>query len=425
MNVRGLTSRLLFMTLMISSLAYSQVSKIDFRRNQERELNRSETKTIVEKNSILQKRVEKRKELEKGIIELDAMESSLNPDDYLVGPGDILSINILSSLPEYFETIISPEATVDLPGFATLDVEGLTLSQAKKKIQSSITGVYIQSEVFVSIISLRLIKVFLTGEVLAPGAVATKSMDRVIDLILKLGGVTQLGLFNEIHIKSNDGSEKIINGYQYTLEGDNSFNPLLKNGDVIFVPKADIITQTVTIQGASLKQGLYPFISGETVYDFLNRYSDFGEKTNIDIITISRRIENDSENILINLKNRSSDKSDIKLAAGDILNISFLPEVYIYGEVKYPGSYPYVSGYSMLDYIGLAGGNTLDGSHKAYIMRHENKIKSLDTKIKRGDIIIVPRSYKSVIVGRLSILQVSYTFISTLISIFVLREALN
>ena len=425
MNVRGLTSRLLFMILMISSLAYSQISKINFQKDQEREINNRQTEAILGKNTLLKGRVESRRQLEKGISVLDAVDKSIDPDTYLVGPGDILSINILSISSEYFKTIISPEATIDLPGFLTLDVDGLTLSQVKSRIISSISKVYTKSEVYVSITSLRPIKVYLTGEILYLGAVDVKSVDRVIDLILRVGGITQLGLFNEIHIKSNDGTEQIINGFRYTQNGDNSSNPLLKNGDVIFVPKADIATQTVTVQGASLKLGLYPFINGETVYDFLNRYHDFGKKINIDFITLSHRTQKSSETISFGLRDHSADKSDIKLISGDILDISFLQEVYIYGEVEKPGNYSYRSGYSVIDYIGLAGGATEDGNSEGYILRSEKKIKDRFTKVKRGDIIIVPRSLKSFFVGSLSVLEVSYTFVTTIVSIFILSEALR
>lgn len=72
---------------------------------------------------------------------------------------------------------------------------------------------------------------------------------------------------------------------------------------------------------------------------------------------------------------------------------------YILGEVKTPGSYPYVGGLNVLSAIAIAGGTTYRANRSYVMIQHagENGMHRYDLKssvpILPGDIIEVPRRY--------------------------------
>ena len=72
---------------------------------------------------------------------------------------------------------------------------------------------------------------------------------------------------------------------------------------------------------------------------------------------------------------------------------------YILGEVKSPGSYPYVSGMTVVTAVALAGGYTYRAKKdRAYITRAddpEKKEQRADpiTRVYPGDVITIPERF--------------------------------
>lgn len=73
--------------------------------------------------------------------------------------------------------------------------------------------------------------------------------------------------------------------------------------------------------------------------------------------------------------------------------------IYIIGEVKNPGRYPYVSGMTILTAVALAGGYTYRAkTNKAFIthaqhIRKNKKTASQDAEVLPGDVIEIPEKY--------------------------------
>ena len=79
------------------------------------------------------------------------------------------------------------------------------------------------------------------------------------------------------------------------------------------------------------------------------------------------------------------------------------------GYVKEPGAFEFIPGFTISDYISMAGGNTIEGNPKRAIIFHtDGSIEnSEDLILSRGDVIVVPSTYLNSFVGRLSILQIT------------------
>jgi protein involved in polysaccharide export with SLBB domain len=87
---------------------------------------------------------------------------------------------------------------------------------------------------------------------------------------------------------------------------------------------------------------------------------------------------------------------DLVLEDGDALTIPLVAtKVAVGGEVNEPGEFPYSSDLSVVQYIGLAGGPTRDGSvDRVVVYSPDGRARDAgrDMRINRGDVIVVRKS---------------------------------
>ena len=96
------------------------------------------------------------------------------------------------------------------------------------------------------------------------------------------------------------------------------------------------------------------------------------------------------------------------LKPGDQIHVQESKAVFVTGFVENPGRYQYFIGFSVEDYLGLAGGNLKTGDmSKVQIQHTDNTISvGIHHQLNRGDIIYVPQANLSKLVGDLSVLQI-------------------
>jgi protein involved in polysaccharide export with SLBB domain len=373
----------------------------DFRTKKQEAKEKRATDSIQRSSTILEERIKARRALEKSLFELDVVDSWVDPEEYLIGPGDILAINLSGGFPLYLEVLVSAEGLVDVPGHFSVNVKGKTLSESKALLQNKMQDYYKDAEISVNLVGIRPMKVYVLGEVYSPGSCLSKPTDRLFDVLARIGGAKRLANLNAIQI-FRDTDTLLINGLQYQLEGNLAANPRLFDGDVIFVSPAVLNEETVTVQGGVLEPGLYPIYPGQSLYNFLSRYINFSEDAELGLISITRSGTGglDVHTFDMNTPQVSNEIREFLLRAGDLLEISIFSEVYVQGEVNLPGSFPFVRSYNAIDYIGMAGGHTDKGSRHKVIITHQDGTESqgYSTIIKRGDRIFVPFSEEQVYV---------------------------
>jgi polysaccharide export outer membrane protein len=92
-------------------------------------------------------------------------------------------------------------------------------------------------------------------------------------------------------------------------------------------------------------------------------------------------------------------KQNVELRDGDTIFVPRAEEIYVFGEVKNPGSYPIKSGTTVLQALSLAGGVTPNGAMgRIRVARIVDKLKvevkvKLTDLVRPGDTIIVPERY--------------------------------
>jgi len=334
------------------------------------------------------------------------LENTISADQYIVGPGDQLAINIISSDGVFNYILeVTPTGELLLPLIGLIKLDQLSLNEAIRQIKELGKTKSENSKLEITLVKLRKFKVLVTGAVEESGFVVVSAIDRLSTVIHESGGFRTLAKEFEIEIIDTDGTSKIVNYLQYLKNGDLSQNPVINTGDQINVPFGDFDTESVLVRGAIEENGYDIIEPNETIRSFIQRSINFDENAFLDKIYISR-----GNNIVQEVD--ASEFNQFILKAGDEIDIPENRAVFVTGFVKNPGRYNYFIGLSIEDYIGLAGGSLQDGDPDRANIQHLDKIieRGLYLPAQRGDIIYVPQRRINMMVGKLSLLQIiSYT----------------
>ncbi len=159
---------------------------------------------------------------------------------YLLGPGDRLSIKVFNAEQYGTEATVLPDGTINLPVVGNIRVAGLTPLQAQAEI-SQLYSPYLQRPIVtLSLTGFRPLQVGVAGEVTRPGAYtiaidATGRFPSVTQAIQQAGGLTQAAAIGQIELR-REGQVIPIDLEALTRYGDLSQDPMLLDGDSIFIP---------------------------------------------------------------------------------------------------------------------------------------------------------------------------------------------
>ncbi len=296
---------------------------------------------------------------------LSATEGSIDPDIYLLGPGDRIFISISGLEEIVFSLFINQEGNLYIPKVGGIDLKSKTLSQGKEKIIEAINRYYRNVEVFVTLIDFRKIKVSLLGNVKKPSSMILIANSRLIDAITKSDGLLETSNYRNIKIISQ-GKENTYDLLAYLRFGDKTNNPFLLEGDIIIVDKVD---KAVSIYGEVKYPGIYEFVEGESIMELLNLaggYTNKAKKDTIEVISFDERGYNQISRYyaLNQLENNTT-----KLTNQDRVIVRQIPEYYldryvkVEGFVNYPGWYKIIEdSTSLKEIINEAGGFLKDAS---------------------------------------------------------------
>ena len=338
----------------------------------------------------------KRKSLEREFI----LEDAIDPKTYIIGPGDVVLINLWGEQEKEFEVMVLPEGNVILPSIGSLMVNGLTLEKMDKLIKEKAMRYYTGSQITVSLGDIRTFKVHVTGEVVKRGSYNASPVDRVSQVINMAEGVTSWANRRKIEIRHLDGSIEICNLLEFEIKGNIENNPFVKGGDIIHVPRVSLSLGMVLVSGNVKSPGYYQLYKGETIGDLIERINVVKETTDWEDSYIKRTITSSEEKIInipldfIDSNNDDEIPEEFLLKNNDHIYLPLrINEVYVYGAVKNAGSYPFYSNMISADYAGLAGKaeRAAPNSEIKVIKKGTNEVlKGGGVIIERGDKIEVP-----------------------------------
>lgn len=356
------------------------------------------------------------------------LEDAIDPKTYIIGPGDIILINLWGEQEKEFEVMVLPEGNVIVPNIGSLMVNGLTLEKMDKLIKEKVMRYYPESQITVSLGDIRTFKVHVTGEVVNRGSYNASPVDRVSQVINMAEGTTSWANRRKIEIRHLDGSIDIFNLLEFEIKGNIENNPFVRGGDIIHVPRVSLSLGMVLVSGNIKSPGYYQLYKGETIGDLIERINVVKETTDWEDSYIKRTTISSEEKIInipldfIDSNNADDVPEEFLLKNNDHI---YLPKkidvVYVYGAVKNAGSYPFYSNMISADYAGLAGKTERAAPNlKIKVIKKgtNNVLKGGDVIIERGDKIEVP-------LKRMETAKDYLQFIGTITSVLIAAKAVG
>jgi polysaccharide export outer membrane protein len=219
--------------------------------------------------------------------------------DYLVGPGDVLSITVYDNDDLKTKVRVSSNGTIVMPLLGQVNVNKLSVSAITEKITGLLANGYIvnpQVNVFVD--EFRSKRVVILGNVRNPGLIELNGPTTFLELISKAGGFDKdAGDTATIKRKGNDQESVIvINLISLVKGGDLSQNMQINDEDTVYISGAGMCYVT----GEVGTPGTYPCGDGATVLKLVTLAKGFtgkASKSGIDIV----RMEGEKKNVIENV----------------------------------------------------------------------------------------------------------------------------
>lgn len=268
------------------------------------------------------------------------------PENYKVGPGDEIIIDIWGTNQATYRETISPEGNINLTDIGPVYLSGMTVKEAEKymrkelgKIYSNINGENPTTEMKLTLGQIRTIQINVMGEVAVPGTYNLSSFSNIFHALYRAGGIGKLGSLRNIHLMRDGKKIANVDVYDFILKGKTMDATRLQEGDVIIVPPYDML---VDIQGNVKRPMFYEMKSGETVKTLIEYAGDFTADAYSKNLRITR--QNGKEYQIYTIDD--IDYSVFKLMDGDVVNISamldrFENRLEIKGAVYRPGIYQF------------------------------------------------------------------------------------
>lgn len=259
------------------------------------------------------------------------------PQNYVLGPGDQLIIDIYGDTQKSEKLTVSPEGDVTVPDYGPVHVSGLSVASAQSRIRGKLGTYYSSSDIKVSVGQTRSILVNVMGEVRTPGTYTLSAFATVFHALYMAGGISELGTLRDIKVYRQGKLISTIDVYQFILNGRLAGNVRLVDNDVIQVGPYESL---VDIEGQVKRPMAYEMRKDESLATLLNYCGGFVSNAYKKSLRVLRN--NGQMKSVHNIE--EFDFSNFKVADGDVVSVDSIYDRYenmveVKGAVFRPGMY--------------------------------------------------------------------------------------
>ena len=325
------------------------------------------------------------------------LDATINPNVYMIGPGDVFRINIISSDDiSMYSLVVSPSGNILIPSFGIINVNGISLKESLKKLKELVNDVNPAAKVHIQLSELREFNIKVIGHLDKPGLYTTNGASRIssiYDQIIydqhenqKLNdediAKNQLEDNEDYKSKNEDYLNYIESDYnpqlskrniklirdgdtlnvdltKFKISGDDIHNPYICQGDILILP---FKKESIYIFGGIQIPGEYEYKSNENLKQLIEIAGGLKSNKNISNIEVTR-LDNFTLNRRFSLN--IDDIDSLILKPLDRIMVQYnnnhnrQEHVQITGEVKYPGTYSIDYGSTTIrDILDRSGGYT-------------------------------------------------------------------
>jgi protein involved in polysaccharide export with SLBB domain len=259
------------------------------------------------------------------------------PQNYVLGPGDQLIIDIYGASQKSQQLQVSPEGKVTIPGYGPVKVSGMTVAAAQSHIRSTLGSRYSSSNISISVGQTRSMTVNVMGEVKVPGTYTLSAFSTVFHALYMAGGINDIGTLRNIKVFRNGRQITVVDIYEYILNGRLAGNIRLMENDVIVVGPYDCL---VGVEGNVKRPMFYEMRSTESVGTVLKYAGGFTGDAYKKAVRLTRK--SGDRYTVYNIE--EFDMSTFKINDGDAITVDGILNRYdnmveIKGAVFRPGKF--------------------------------------------------------------------------------------
>ena len=313
----------------------------------------------------------------------------VNPDEYHVGPGDGMVLDVWSSAPVEHQLRVTPEGYLLIPSVGAVAVQDLTLKEAREKVVALGAKRYPGATITLTLVSPRKVSVEITGQVMNEGMQEVYSVQRISALIEQANTLPSTQLTRKFYdqdkqelrrvasqrfivARHRDGSSQRVDLVKYALTGNGAYNPYLREGDNVYVPGRQDVDNRIGVFGGVVKNISVEYAAGDSITDLVQLGVGLSPLAVPETATLMRQSLDGRvmDSVAVNLRALAERRlPNIALQPGDRLVVPRGHDervgsiVIVEGEVLRPGKYPITRNTTMLSQvIREAGGFTSEAN---------------------------------------------------------------
>ncbi|MDC2223378.1 SLBB domain-containing protein, partial [Bacteroides thetaiotaomicron] len=339
-------------------------------------------------------------------------ENQATPEDYRLGPGDEIIVDIWGENERSLRQEITPEGNIMIEQVGPVYLSGLTIKEADGKLRglfgqlyAGVSGKNPTSEIRITLGRLRTIQINVMGEVATPGTYRLSSFSTVFHALYRAGGVSRIGGLRDIRVMRGGHEVASIDLYSYLLEGRREGDIRLEEGDAVVVSPYELL---VEISGNVKRPMWYELKRGETLEHLIEYAGGFTGDAYRDELRIVR--ETGREYQLYNI--REGNFGSWTMEDGDAVTVGsvldrFANRVEVRGKVFREGMYELGDEmHTVRSLVERAGGLKEDAfTARAQLFREREDLtpelvaidlgdilrgRSSDVELRRNDVLFIP-----------------------------------
>lgn len=301
------------------------------------------------------------------------------PQNYVLGPGDEVVVDIYGASQNTLTNTISPDGTITISGYGPIQISGLSVAAAQKKLRNTLGSRYKSSSLKLTLGNTRSILVNVMGEVKTPGTYTLSAFATVFHALYMAGGTNDLGTLRNIKVYRQGRLVTVVDVYQYILNGRLAGNIRLQDNDVIQVEPYESL---VGITGNVKRPMFYEMRKNESVATLLKYAGGFTGDAHKKSVRLVRQTGERYQVYNVN----EFDMATFKLADGDAITVDgilnrFENMVEIKGAVFRPGQFHLGEGVtSVRSLVQAAEGLTEDAYTGRAVLHRLKADRTLETQ---------------------------------------------
>jgi len=243
------------------------------------------------------------------------------PADYIMGPGDELTVQLFGSENEILNLQVSRDGHVSFPQLGPIEVAGRRYSDVKNDIETRVQKQMIGVRASVAMQETRTISVFVLGEAKYPGSYTVTGLATITTALFAAGGIKDVGSLRTIQLKRQGETVRTLDLYDLLMRGDSANDAKLASGDVVFIPS---LGSTVSVDGEVQRPGIYELKGTASVADLIYMGGGLKPQADRDAAALVR-VDAAQHRIVVNVNPSSPSAASPALRNGDALQVLRLP----------------------------------------------------------------------------------------------------